>query len=899
MRSPLLGVLMTVAVAVQVGAGETFTPPNPSPLPAPKVKLPAMPADGSGIYRLSLEGLLGPTTLTVLIDVRDGRPRAAVALPLQNQRSGWWPGKTDELKYVDGALQGAILFDCMPVPMPINKRVFPGKPASREVNTRYVPFVLEPQATATVTLDVGWEGNFGRGACTLTVEGCGKLPGLNIQAGEAIKGKAYLVREPHAVLSDDYQCELCFRQVLPNAGVVQKNGRPLTPPDDLWCRIDVQHGRVKQAALYAWWRQAPLVMSGQSLTVKDGRVSGSMDVAWPGLEGQPVTLKVDTTIRMGRRLCGRVTCVRGTFRETTPWVGVLQALRDSKLPVEMPGDFTWEWNQGIEPDTAMSAQAMKESLQPVMPGEPGRAGFWTWRPIARHGGGTVSCIYPPSFGLQEVKGAVRYRFDVTQEKGSPFKLSFELEKPWHSLAAAWDKIPVHDKFYPAAVTPLDAGSNAIRATMQMRIMDKEGQPALKDIPEGTIKIHKRPPFTGPMAKTDRPWSEAALLLGRALRDVLTRPEGRGSAMAISKGRWGLRHSDHGFVTSWAASLWGSLACRAETTDPAERQWAEEMVHFHLADVTAHLGGKPTVPYEYQHQTPLAHWAVEAMCDAFLQTGNVDFKKQALLAARGICALQCPDGSFASDLGARGPPESWYGSCKKLKHYPTFATPELLYALGRARRDFGTDEFAKAERKAHDWALEHCVKGRFWPLHVCHSASQKYPNTMHANTALYYCRYLLECAPEDRRDLKLAEEIARWGEDYGVSWHRGDGRPQTIYPRINAGDRYNNAPMVNNVLAAIVFEELAQATGDKLWSAKGEALAVAAVQGISPDGRVANVYLIAETPGPAHHSSFNLGWAAQLLREYAMLRAMRDSSSPAVTTRQARDAADSGKERADE
>jgi hypothetical protein len=147
--------------------------------------------------------------------------------------------------------------------------------------------------------------------------------------------------------------------------------------------------------------------------------------------------------------------------------------------------------------------------------------------------------------------------------------------------------------------------------------------------------------------------------------------------------------------------------------------------------------------------------------------------------------------------------------------------------------------------------------------------------MHSNTAFYFVRYLLECAPEDRRDVKLAEEIARWGEDYRVDWSR-EGEPrETIFPRISAADRYNNNPLVNNALAAVTFEEVARATGDTLWSAKAEALAAAVVQSISPDGSVAGWDLMARNTtfenGKIPHNSFCWGWAAQLLREYAALR----------------------------
>jgi hypothetical protein len=667
--------------------------------------------------------------------------------------------------------------------------------------------------------------------------------------------------------------------VLANAGITHTNGRPLTPPDEFWLRVDVQGGKLNAAVLYGRTEVnhiKPLAMVRHSLTVQDGRVDGALEVAWPGLENQPVTLKIQSLNRMGRRLFGRVTCIRGDHRETTPWVGLVQALRDTSLFVKTPGDFCWQWNRGLKPDEAMTAQAATEARRPVMPGEPGKTGFWTWRPIVAHGGGVVSCIYPPSFGLQEVEGAARYRFTVTQQKGSPFHIDFDQDQPWHSLAPVWDQIPPHDKFYEVAVTALDADGTPIDAPIRLDIIDKEGQPAAVNMAERRIVIHKRPSFTGPVATTERSWTEAALLLGRIRRGILSKPEGRGTAMARSIGAWNRNGSDHGFATSWAASTWQCLAYRALTSDPAERQWAEEMLHFNLSDAAAHLDGKPKVPYDYQHQTPLAHWAMEALCDAYLQTGDDRFKQQALLAGRGVVALQCPDGSFASNLGVQaGPPEKWYGSIKKLKHYPTFATAELLYALGRLRRDLRTDEFAAAETKAYEWAMEHQVKARFWPLHVCHSHSQYYPNTVHCTTAFLFCRYLLECAPKDRRDLKLAEDVARWGEDYGVDWHRAGEPPEMIYPRIDPGDRYNNGALVNNLLAAIVFEELAQATGEKLWSAKGESLATAAVQGISRDGTVASWSLLArnetfENP-KIPHNSFCWGWAAQLLREYAALR----------------------------
>jgi hypothetical protein len=207
---------------------------------------------------------------------------------------------------------------------------------------------------------------------------------------------------------------------------------------------------------------------------------------------------------------------------------------------------------------------------------------------------------------------------------------------------------------------------------------------------------------------------------------------------------------------------------------------------------------------------------------------------------------------------------------------------LLYLLGRIRRDLKTDAFLEAETKAYDWVMKHGVDERFWPINVCHSMSGGYPIWQHSVTALYFSRYLLECAPPNRRDLKLAEEVARWAEDTGIDWNRAAEGPQSgqITPHVNRIERYNNEPMASNMLAAIIFKELGQATKNRLWSAKAEALATAVLQGQHPKTGHSNTGL---EPKVAEHDSrqfndasfrhwdFSRGWTAQMLREYAALR----------------------------
>jgi hypothetical protein len=119
-------------------------------------------------------------------------------------------------------------------------------------------------------------------------------------------------------------------------------------------------------------------------------------------------------------------------------------------------------------------------------------------------------------------------------------------------------------------------------------------------------------------------------------------------------------------------------------------------------------------------------------------------------------------------------------------------------------------------------------------------------------------------------VQLAEELARWAEDYRVDWTRAaDGQQQgRVTPRIDPLDRCNNEPVAINLLAAIVFERLGQETGNRLWTAKGEALATAVLVAMNPENGYLDDGL--DTTGGGS-TGFCRSWAVQLLREYAALK----------------------------
>lgn len=482
-------------------------------------------------------------------------------------------------------------------------------------------------------------------------------------------------------------------------------------------------------------------------------------------------------------------------------------------------------------------------------------------------------LYPPCWDIAPTEGAVSYRFDIASKSGGSW--SFTADQPWRPLTPVWNELPplTSKNAFTLVVTPVDADGKDLPGPMRLGIRDKKTRAEVR-IERPAIYFQKRDPFIGAGPTQAHNWQAAALACDRFCRDGWHMGQERGNSV-MDGGSWSAS-GDSSFGPKVAGRIWSRLAGRALSTDPYEVLHAESVLDLHYDELAAHMGGEPRVIYAYQNITTLNHWPLTALCDAFRQTGDERWAELARLAGAGVAAVQADDGSFYDEHRMSGPRETWRGGKGFAR---TWSTAELLYAFGRLRRDLGLEDFAEVERKAWEWALVGHVQDRNFPLHVSHSAAPSYPITQHPVAALMLARYMLECAPEDRRDLSLAEDLCRWAEDHRIDWGNSPdtGPDSRIYPRIPDGDRYNNAPLLVNLLAAIVFEELGRAKGDELWRAKGRALANAATQAISPDRTKINLQLASGvdpglTPiiGKTMHWYMSVGWAAQLFREYGAL-----------------------------
>jgi hypothetical protein len=871
-------------------------------LPPPKVELPPLPVDGSGVWRLHLEdgypgeAHCGPTPLWVVLEVDKGKVQRAVALPIHQAFGatsqlavGAW-GRVDAsgLSLAQDRITGRMTVAVLPA-------WFKWVHDKRYLKDKWKPYEMKPEAPSTVVVDVAVNGHEGAGSWSLA-EPDKRRPS---------KGEVVLRREPPLPLPENYDLDLFMPAAFGDS--------PIRPHHDndsagqFWCRVrmgktgpikavGMGHFKSPQVGDLVTWRTTELTWQGQALR---GRFQGA-PAAKPA---DTFTLDIEGE-RIGRNLYGTVTLRQGDYQFVSPWRGLLDTLSPG-LPMEDEPGETWEWKHDRQPDPQLTATALEESARAVLPGEPNKTGFWTWRPLAAPGGALghrVSVIYAPCFDLEETPGAAKYRFQVKPQGYGDKTFTFEADQPWRPLSPIWKEVPPGE--WALTVTALDGTGRELPGPMRMGVGKKAAPNPNLEKPEDyvpptrvvvetkAIPFVKRPCFAGPYNSAPRDWTESARLAASWIHFG-----------GLESGNWytqrrGLNPTHHGRTggegTFMDNAIWSELALRALSQDPGHRMQSEEMLRMWLEAFRLHQQKCSGLFHYYQWHTPPTHFMAEQMLDAWVQTGDPAWKRQLLDYGRALVKLQNKNGTFINrrrhgenlqQEALPGPDRLGYFSYSLsfMRHEIQWGTSELLYTLGRLRRDLKTDEFVEAERLAHRWMIEVGIRERFFPLYINHSMSVHWPQNQHAMSALYFSRYLLELAPEGMRDVKQAEEVARWAEDHNAHWNRSkEDRPESnnmVMPRIPRGDRGQNAPAEVNLLAAIVFEQLGRATGNPLWTAKGEALATAVLVAQHPRTGYIPVELL--TRSDAQHMSaaksltnplsIASGQTIQLLREYAALK----------------------------
>jgi hypothetical protein len=888
-------------VALAAGAVHAADSPKVGPveaivLPPPKAELPPLPSDGSGLWRLHLEdGYPGsracrPTPLWVVLHVENGKIVSGAAFPPHQGEGASAEVAIGAWGQVDGSglsigkdrMTGRLVVSHYP---PWNHGQHDQRVAKRGSEVKFQPYEMKTEPPQTLAIDVAVNGRQGEGTWSLEP----KDPRRPSQGAVALR------REPLLPLPEQYDLELFMPAAFGESPIIPEVMRPR-----LWCRVRMgKAGPMKwagtaffregNAAHRVAWTKVELAWDGR-------RLSGRLHGAPPEKPNEAFSFEIQGE-RIGRRLFGQVTIRQGDYRKTTPWRGFLDVV-SPVLPMEYEEIPAWLWRHDRQADPRLAAAALEESAQPVLPGEPGKKGFWTWRHFVPMGplGHRLSVIYPPCFDLEETTGAAKYRFEIKRPGSADKTFTFEAGKPWRPLAPVWKEMPPGG--WTLTVTALDGAGKPLPGPMRMGVGSKpisDGEytaPTRAIVEVGSIVFEKRPSFAGPYNTPPRSWTAAALLAAGWDHGYgpMDNYNWFSSKRGLGSSHW-MRTGGEG--TFQHETVWSELAIRALSDDPWQRLQAEELTRLWFEAFRLHQ--QSVVEKGFFHYyggfSPCTHWHAEMMLDTLQQTGDPVWTRQILDYAKALVSLQNPSGTFRYNIKPGksrqdtkidplpGPDKIGYNTyCMGFwQHATQFGPSELLYTLGRIRRDLKTDEFLQAERLAHRWMIEVGVRERFFPLYISHSMSAKWPINQHALSALYFARYLLEMAPADLRDLKLAEEVARWAEDKGVDWRRQEdgNRPQpNVMPRISRGDRGMNAPAEVNLLAAIVFERLGRETGNPLWTAKGEALAAAVLAAQDPRTGLVPCELDTKFNGASAGqagNAFASGWAVQLLREYAALK----------------------------
>ena len=137
---------------------------------------------------------------------------------------------------------------------------------------------------------------------------------------------------------------------------------------------------------------------------------------------------------------------------------------------------------------ALTAQSEKESLIPVHPGVPGKSPFWNIK--------STRFMHVPSFGFDEIAGAVKYRFTAFSEMDS-LEYMFESARPWDTLAPIWLNIPVG--YVDLTVEGLDNDGKVLATA-------------------GTRHFYKASSFRGPYHEPARDYNTSARLALKYLFD---------------------------------------------------------------------------------------------------------------------------------------------------------------------------------------------------------------------------------------------------------------------------------------------------------------------------------------------------------------------------------------------
>jgi hypothetical protein len=833
---------------------------------------PRLAAAAQEVVNVQFDGAAGVVDLQLL---RDGN-KIVSAFAIETQRNTPWLAKTDQLTVAaDGRITGTITLTQTPDLLTLLSLRGGNKDAK-----------APPVLTDEVSLDVAAKGGKVEG----TVKPAkAKTALLGAKADPvAVRGCVY----PQTPASES------LIELIPFG--VNYSGTSAMDSGDLlgglYVRMRVREGKIERVKVVAMWPrprtsfEVPAAV-GQAI-VEGNTLKGTITLTKADKSPVEGIIIYEGTI-IGDYAVGLAKWKSGGVTQETAFRA--RVSRHQPFPSLQVADRSWEPNgKPLEPDGALAAKALEESLQPIRPGEPGKQPFYSTRLIHLN---KYYALHTPTIAFNEVPGAVKYRITGLREvrwhqgqpswnEKAPGSVSCELEKPWLPLTPLWREASLGQMFVIA--TGLDAGGKEIgQAEFPGKAYKYIGGDPLENShwkiragsvakdgkvekPGGKIvPLTKMASFAGPYWAANRTAQEGALAAARSVRD------GDGAFAWRGLCDWGRFTGGDGGSNVQIASFARACAAIAVWSDnPEERREALALAERAAWMVYGtHRGGR--LPIVYKGNVCLMVWIGLAYLDVYAAGKDPRFRDATLDLAQAFSAAQDPEDGAWPGRDKKTGEKLWPGGVFGPSEVRTNGGEAVLWFLGRVRKELGVDDFIQNEARANKWVQTYCLPEMFWQNVGYHSAEMTLVQDTVAPHALAYCTWLLDYADAKDKDLKLVMEIARWCEERHVNWQRQadpNKAPQTR-PSCWGWSRAAGTGIRTAGSLVYVWTRLWQETKDPLWKAKADALAQSILVSQDPvDGGLAYHFHRTTTDTTGGHTYDAIDTAYRLM-DYSRLTAV--------------------------
>lgn len=566
--------------------------------------------------------------------------------------------------------------------------------------------------------------------------------------------------------------------------------------------VSVSDGNPDEVIAHSWYNRMNCPVEVTTFDIDDRNLRLDLRITIPtdpniSFPAQPKTTGYSLTGRlMGTVLSGDYS---GTFHGK-PREGKLYGRYYDRSSQNLSDGILSEFKDAELTGTQAKSEHLRElslidSREPVISGERRDTTFWNDFRYDYQGlaGGLSHHIFPPNFSFEPVNDASSYRISV---EGKTRSYSFTTNDPGSNLSPIWDSIPSGQTIvYKAKLQGLDGNSDTIPGSSQTRL------------------LVKRPSFQGPYAPTP---SNRRDRLDRYLKSFLQDFWSAPYRSDFTTGNIASGSTRPSPVRAIATMI-PLLQLSERTKSDADR---------HLALKTARNNGDSwrdyssrqtgyVIPGHWKNEYWQSVWGAISLVELYRVTGEETWLDMAGIMANTYRSLQSADGDFRW----RGEP-----GCGNIP-FETINPAPFLYFFGKLRNDGNTNEYIDVEEKAYGWLLENTARNLEWPnLWGC-SHHWNYLN-FHWETALFFCSYMIEYAPEEKKNSTLLHENARWVEDQFIAWNRF---PEAYNYRITppvppySDSHRDHISSAGNAWLAYVYLNLYQQTSDTLLYAKAESL----------------------------------------------------------------------------